>query len=437
MLSIVAALAVATSAASISSRSRDARRSASASAAAADPRSVGVCWTRNQVAQNQNLDDWKELFVSAASLRLSAPGDVGTCLFTEVDKSAVDDAMAACDAALGGYVGNAPLFDVVLRASTAEDALEDVRRAAPLDRVIRSRLGRLHHLLRSPFASTLFIDDDTAFCGGGNGESLLGALEAFRDAAPDVRFASKHASAALTKRKIAAASVYRAAALQCAAARCPRDCPAYGEASYASPAWYRDACGRCRVRCGDDLVADVLREEANATVADPGCVAFAGSSVNLQGGAVFVKSTVGGAAFVRDWITAYADYWLAPNATEGHGPRYVGMDQRGPPASVSSLETHTPRPVGRRWRSSSFPTAAVGARGGAGATRPRPARRAGRTRGATASCPRSSTRASPSARGARWAAAPSCSTATASPRCPATPTRPARGGPTSSASARP
>lgn len=122
---------------------------ASLAAAAADVPDVGVCWTRNQVAPNPNLDDWKELFVSAASLRLSAPGDgVGTCLFTEVEKSVVDDAMAACDAALGGHVGTAPLFDVVLRASTAEDALEGVRRAAPLDRVIRSRLGRLHHLLR-------------------------------------------------------------------------------------------------------------------------------------------------------------------------------------------------------------------------------------------------------------------------------------------------
>ena len=143
----------------------------------------GICYTRNQVS---TLHEVGHLVQSATSVvRAVAPAKIPLCLFTDARGDADNMTRSL------GYGGRGPLFDYVLEDSyaffapltAAETALLNPRstdRHYESRHLIRSRVGKILNLARSPFEMALFADDDTYFCGGGlAAASLAGALAFF------------------------------------------------------------------------------------------------------------------------------------------------------------------------------------------------------------------------------------------------------------------
>ena len=148
--------------------------------AGARPR-VGLAYTRNEIGANRTRAflkrELRNVVLSAWSVRRRET--VPVTLFTDLDAGTVHDVTRE----LLGWERGRRLFDRVLPdglgayvpRGAAERALlaasrpfgwgggEDVvaRRAQKL----RSRLGRLLNLGRGPYDLTLFVDDDTFFCG--------------------------------------------------------------------------------------------------------------------------------------------------------------------------------------------------------------------------------------------------------------------------------
>ena len=135
---------------------------------------VGVAYTRNGIGANRTAAhlrrELRNVVLSAWSVRRRET--LPLALFTDVDAAAVH---AATRALLGS---TEKLFDVVLPDGLASFEPRDARERALLfadggaDVVarrrakLRSRLGRLLNLARKPWDLTLFVDDDTFFCGG-------------------------------------------------------------------------------------------------------------------------------------------------------------------------------------------------------------------------------------------------------------------------------
>ena len=147
---------------------------------------VGVCWTRNGLvdAPAAALEGkLSGVWLSATLLRRGSP-TLPRCLITDAVASA---AQATLDA-LSARVGEAPgLVDRVVAARAwspgvegcghaTRDARKVVAAVGQLDAKavgrFRSRASRLLGFLEPPFGTTLFVDDDTAFCGSGATEFL-------------------------------------------------------------------------------------------------------------------------------------------------------------------------------------------------------------------------------------------------------------------------
>mmetsp|Transcript_12394 Transcript_12394/g.40502 ORF Transcript_12394/g.40502 Transcript_12394/m.40502 type:complete len:237 (-) Transcript_12394:774-1484(-) len=151
--------------------------------------SVGVCWTRNSVFYRPDVpglfgvvkDQWSQLYASAATLR----GRVKTCLFTDAPSEVVA-------AAMGLFFekeaeSHHASFDYVIPELDLETFIEEVitrelgglelwrkigvnastaptKRASAAEARFATRMKRIWNFGRSPFETTLFLDDDTVFC---------------------------------------------------------------------------------------------------------------------------------------------------------------------------------------------------------------------------------------------------------------------------------
>jgi len=267
--------------------------------AAAKQRSVGVCWTLNEVpplpkeqsCRHGHVPDalapWAALRASAITLKAFHP-TIKTCLFTDAPETAVRDHMAALQRC--GFPkdpGALDLFDEIIAQEPFESlhaltSFEKQVRGHPVIRFddvwvkFRSRLMRMRNLARVPFDVTLAVDDDTVFCPTDDLEARLRAL-----ATRDVRFVPE----ALAKGKSYSNALQEAGRLR----DCGDDC------------W--DA-GEC-----------------------PGLEPHRHTS--LQGGAALLRRGPGLDAFVDAWFDSYVAYYekeLHKNSTWRHDNQ-LGADQ--------------------------------------------------------------------------------------------------------------
>ena len=298
--------------------------SAVAALAAAKQRSVGVCWTLNEVpplpkeqsCRHGHVPDalapFAALRASAITLKAFHP-TIKTCLFTDAPEAAVRDHMAALQRC--GFPkdpGAMDLFDEVIAQEPFESlhtklaGFEKQVRGHPVIRFddvwvkFRSRLMRMRNLARVPFDVTLAVDDDTVFCPTDDLEINLRAL-----ATRDVRFVPE----ALAKGKSYSNALQEAGRL--------RDC---------SDCW--DA-GEC-----PGLAAD--------------------KNILLQGGAALLRRGPGLDAFVDAWFDSYVAYYekeLHKNSTWRHDNQ-LGADQ--PPLRDVARERCL-RPSNATWSIGALP----------------------------------------------------------------------------------
>lgn len=143
--------------------------------------SFGVCYTRNMVLEKGELNmtdasrKLRNVVLSATSAKRSG---VPLCLFTDLDEEHVREICAGHDAPRD-------LFDIILDdglpefspRSEQETVLVSGSSGILKERKIKilSRIGRIINLGRGPFEMTLFVDDDTFFCGS-HSEELVEAL---------------------------------------------------------------------------------------------------------------------------------------------------------------------------------------------------------------------------------------------------------------------
>ena len=267
--------------------------------AAAD---YGVCWTRNGVASlNATALEGKlaGVWLSATLLRRGDPA-LRTCLVTDAPAALARRALDATSARAGeapgliGLVVAARAWSVGSGRGGRHDdarwaaARSALGRPAPSDALARfeSRAARLLSFLAPPFATTLFVDDDTAFCGAGVG-AFLGALHASEDLRRVDVFLTKeketHGDARGPERALSASPrCAPACARTTAAAMAPRDAA---------------ACVVCRM----------------AAAMTPGRGACPGLDVDArwaQAGAMVARRTNGTRAFVGDWLDGFLKYHL-------------------------------------------------------------------------------------------------------------------------------
>ena len=268
--------------------------------AAAKQRSVGVCWTLNEVpplpkeqsCRHGHVPDalapFAALRASAITLKAFHP-TIKTCLFTDAPETAVRDHMAALQRC--GFPkdpGAMDLFDEIIAQEPFESlhtklaGFEKQVRGHPVIRFddvwvkFRSRLMRMRNLRRVPFDVTLAVDDDTVFCPTDDLEINLRAL-----ATRDVRFVPE----ALAKGK-----------------------------SYSNAL---QEAGRLR-DCGDDCW-----DAGECPGLEPHRHTY------LQGGAALLRRGPGLDAFVDAWFDSYVAYYekeLHKNSTWRHDNQ-LGADQ--------------------------------------------------------------------------------------------------------------
>ena len=367
------------------------------------PGTIGVCWTRNQVsgvASDALVErEWAEVHTAVRTLHRSkqdyAARDLGdvmprACLFTEASHEQVDAVMTRLDARLGydkeGHgshpkLDSGTLFDDVFHASDAEAYLlkgadgsgtpdvarallstlgavefrNDTRRRSNLAVKLLSRLGRILHIARAPYESTLFLDDDVAFCPSAAplvSEALAAAARAdglgFK---PDVRMVelylwmqrpnykwnlgcergdiynvSDEARAGRRAELVRACLNSMPASTTCRIGE-PRKQLRQGGSGRASTSpmdlckesgWTDRGCAACAVECGDrvDAAGAGYAEHVacapfsalgGSSVRKNGC--RTGAKLGVNGGAIYVRFGRGARTFSRDWARAYVRTW--------------------------------------------------------------------------------------------------------------------------------
>ena len=327
-------------------------------ACAAGERTVGVCWTRNEVPATAPLDAdlWREVRASAVTLRAFHP-TLATCLFTNAPRSAVDGAMDALGRRFGASEvgGPAPrsLFTRVvaqpdpavalagypgfrrIAAMNASLASGGAARSADFWTKIKSRVMCIYNVRAAPFDVTLFVDGDTVFCPSAD----LGArLLLFGGGAPDVRFVPQSAS-----KGTRADAVVEARRLA-ATARCADVAGDYAACWDGSPA-FRAAAAR-----------------GGAGAAPPGerpcpSLALKGSSrrQRLQSGAILARRGAPLDAFVDAWLAKYLDaYGAAAEGAVADADGSLGSDQ---PPLRSVVRVRCLRPSDASWVPGALPAA--------------------------------------------------------------------------------
>jgi hypothetical protein len=241
--------------------------------ATAQDAEIGVCYTRNNARDANRVtvkDNLRKVLVAASSIRRH-DATLPLCLFTDLDRDTVE-----------AYAG--ALFEHILPDGFAEfvPRTEEERELVRLPTdpklhlsraKLRSRLGRILNLGNSPYALTLFLDDDTFACLPTDGAAgVRGALRALKRRstwrAYDVR---AHTFAKHRREKIALRDAH-----ECA--------------------W---ALAKDGGRLGAGLEAhcyDALMQGAS----------FCGG---VQGGALVVARGPRAQRFARDWADAYLAYY--------------------------------------------------------------------------------------------------------------------------------
>ncbi len=369
---------------------------------------IGVCWTRNQVSgvAGDTLVEhqWAELHTAVRTFHRSkqdyAARDLGdmmprACLFTEASHEQVDAMMTRLGARWGdGNEGHGSrteldgnsLFNDVLPASDAEAyLLQAAKRTGAAGHVrtllstlgavefrktllhsnlaakLLSRLGRILHIARAPYESTLFLDDDVAFCPSAAplvSEALAAAARAdglrFK---PDVRMVEGYLWAQRLNYTwnlgCERGDVYNVSDVARAGRRdelvrtCLNSMPASttcrigepreqlrqgsramltrGRASMSPIDWCKESgwtdrgCAACAVECGDrvDAAGAGYAEHVacapfsalgGSSVRKNGC--RSGAKLGVNGGAIYVRFGRGARTFSRDWARAYVRTWV-------------------------------------------------------------------------------------------------------------------------------
>jgi len=286
---------------------------------------VGICWTRNEVPLRKTdaqlaSEDLYPLSEAARSARLAAP-DVKLCVFTNLSPKrlhvVMGEALGADDAA--------GLFDLVLPTGDimADENVEvptelrtnldrvgrvltTLRAAKELDSAFRkrfvrlqtavvligqlsSRLGRMLNMMRAPYETTLFLDDDVFLCAPPRPSpplrEWLGALFAQQHSV-DVRISSYDLSRGWLMQGVVRSPVQA----ECLRNRCAQVCD--GEHAWATP-----ACFSCKLGCPDDA-----QSPNRSQLRYPGHASFSaqGGAIAVRGGQARAVGVGGGARDERE-----------------------------------------------------------------------------------------------------------------------------------------
>ena len=203
-----------------------------ATVAAADD--VGVCWYRTAVRAAKAESDLALVYASMASLGPRG-GNLSTCLITDATEEVARRALKK----LAKQHGSPVTLDVYVAAPRHVDVSmlpAQWRHRASI------KLGRLvtWATREPPFAVTLYVDDDTYFCGPA--PRVASELLALGRASPsvDVRMTNYFADRGSGADRKRASGQMRKLVRDCLRERCVASCAANS-----------DACLACRTTCHD------------------------------------------------------------------------------------------------------------------------------------------------------------------------------------------